>query len=279
MKISFVDFWTGFDQKNNFFTNSLKSLKIKFKIVKPNKADVIFFSCFGQRNQEFKNSKKIFFLSEDFDLNNYEFDYSISHLPVNKNNIRLPLWKMYIDWFDVKTYNNPEYLIPLDYIDNNNEFNSQPKNKFCTIVYSSEYFFRENYINLVSEYRKVDVFGKNKYGNMLPEGEFHKIKHLSNYKFSLAMENEISTGYICEKLIHAKIAGNIPLFYGDDFAKSDFNEDCFIHITDYEESAFIEIIKEIENDKKKYNNIFKEKLFNENPSIDEYLNFLYEIIV
>ncbi len=53
MKISFVDFWTGFDQKNNFFTNSLKSLNIKFKVVKPNKADVIFFSCFGQRNQEF----------------------------------------------------------------------------------------------------------------------------------------------------------------------------------------------------------------------------------
>ena len=47
---------------------------------------------------------------------------------------------------------------------------------------------------------------------MLPEGEFHKIKHLSNYKFSLAMENEISTGYICEKLIHAKIAGNVPYF-------------------------------------------------------------------
>ena len=61
-------------------------------------------------------------------MNNYKFDYSISHLPVNKNNIRLPLWKMYIDWFDVKTYNNPEYLIPLDYIDNNNEFNFQKIN-------------------------------------------------------------------------------------------------------------------------------------------------------
>ena len=53
----------------------------------------------------------------------------------------------------------------------------------------------------------------------LPEGEYHKLQKLSNYKFSLAMENEISNGYLCEKLIHAKIAGNIPLFYGDDYAK------------------------------------------------------------
>lgn len=279
MKISFVDFWSGFNQKNNFFTNSLKSLKINFKLVKPKKADIIFFSCFGQKNQEFNNSKKIFFLSEDMNINNYTYDYSISHLPDNKNNIRLPLWKMYIDWFDVKTYDNPEYLIPLNYIDNFNEFNLIPKNKFCTIVYSSEYFYRNLYINLISKYKNVDVYGKNKYGNLLPEGEFHKIKHLSKYKFSLAMENEISTGYICEKLIHAKIAGNIPLFYGDAFAKSDFNENCFINITDYDESSLLDTIKDIDNDKKRYNNIFKEKLFNDVPSIDGFLNYLYEIII
>ena len=119
MKISFIDFWTGFDPKNNFFFHSLNRLGIKFKVVKPKKADVVFFSCFGSQNLEIEDAKNIF-LSEDFNLNNFKFDYSISHLPPpseNSSNFRLPLWKMYLDWFNVKTYTNPEYLIPIEYID------------------------------------------------------------------------------------------------------------------------------------------------------------------
>ena len=277
MKISFIDFWTGFDQKNNFFYHSLKKLGIKFKVVKPQKADVIFFSCFGNKNLEFNNSKKIFFLSEDFNLNNYNFDYSISHLNTDKsitNNFRLPLWKMYIDWFNVGSYINPEYLIPINYIDKKNEFNSFEKENFCTIVYSSEYFFRDQYIDLISKYKNIDVVGKNKFGNLLPEGEYHKMIHLSKYKFSLAMENEISSGYLCEKLIHAKIAGNIPLFYGDDYAKIDFNPNSFIHITDYTEESFLDKVKEIDSDKDLYKEIMDEPLFNKPPSIEKFLEFL-----
>ena len=136
---------------------------IKFKIVKPKKADILFFSCFGNENLEYTDVRKIFFLSEDFNLENFNFDYSISHVPTSvesSSNFRLPLWKMYLDWFGVNTYTNPEYLIPLEYIDKKNEFNKIPKNDFCSIVYSSEYFFRDKYIDLVSTYKGVDVFGK-----------------------------------------------------------------------------------------------------------------------
>ena len=120
MKIGFVDFWTGFNPKNNFFFHSINKLGIKFKIVKPKKADILFFSCFGNENLEYTDVRKIFFLSEDFNLENFNFDYSISHVPTSvesSSNFRLPLWKMYLDWFGVNTYTNPEYLIPLEYID------------------------------------------------------------------------------------------------------------------------------------------------------------------
>ena len=119
-------------------------------------------------------------------------------------------------------YTNPEYLIPLEYIDKKNEFNKIPKNDFCSIVYSSEYFFRDKYIDLVSTYKGVDVFGKNKYGNLLPEGEYFKLEKLSNYKFSLAMENEISRGYLCEKLI-CKNSRNI-IYFMVTITKIDFNQ-------------------------------------------------------
>ncbi len=280
MKISFLDFWTGFDKKNNFIVHSLKKIGLNFRIVSPRRADIIFFSCFGNQNENFDNCKKIFFLTEDFNLSNFNYDYSISHkeTSVDTNNFRLPLWKMYIDWFNVKTYKNPSYLIPLNYIDQNNEFSKVQKNKFCTIVYSSEYFFRDQYIELISGYKNVDVYGKNKYGNLLPEGEYYKIQHLANYKFSLAMENEISPGYLCEKLIHAKIAGNIPLFYGDDFAKIDFNPDSFLHITDFTEDNLLEKIVEIDNDDKLFEEIKNQPLFDSSQSIDDFLDYLENII-
>ena len=281
MKIGFVDFWTGFNPKNNFFFHSINKLGIKFKIVKPKKADILFFSCFGNQNLEYTDVRKIFFLSEDFNLENFNFDYSISHVPTSvesSSNFRLPLWKMYLDWFGVTTYTNPEYLIPLEYIDKKNEFNKIPKNDFCSIVYSSEYFFRDKYIDLVSTYKDVDVFGKNKYGNLLPEGEYYKLEKLSNYKFSLAMENEISRGYLCEKLIHAKIAGNIPLFYGDDYAKIDFNPNSFIHITDFDDQSLLDRITEIDSNKSHYNNIYNEPLFDSAPDIEDFLEFLNDIL-
>lgn len=279
MKIGFTDFWTGFDPKNNIFYHSLKSTGLKFKIVKPHKADVVFFSCFGNNNLSLTNAKKIFFLSEDFKLENFIFDYSISHIDDNakKNNFRFPLWKMYIDWFEVNTYTNPEYLVPLNFIDSENEFTKIDKEKFCSIVYSSEYYFREKYINLISEYKKIDVYGKNKYNNYLKEGEYFKLKHLSKYKFSLAMENEISSGYLCEKLLHAKIVGNIPLFYGDDSAKIDFNPKSFIHITDFNEESLVKKIIEIDEDHLLYKEILEQPLFVKKPVIDDFIENLYKI--
>ena len=281
MKISFLDFWPGFDSKNNFFFHSINQLGIKFKVVNPRRADVIFFSCFGSENLKYNNCKKILFLGENLDLSSYKFDYSISHHLMEEskeNHFRLPLWKTYIDWFDVKTYTNPEYLIPLNYVDQRNEFNLINKNKFCSIVYSSEYESRNKYINLISKYKKVDVYGKNKFNNFIQEGERNKMVHLSSYKFSLAMENQISGGYITEKLLHAKISGNIPIFYGDAAVNKDFNPNCFIYINEINDKELIGRIEELDKDKSLYSSKFEEPLFITSPNINNFLNYLSKII-
>ncbi len=92
------------------------------------------------------------------------------------------------------------------------------------------------------------------------------------------MENEISRGYLCEKLIHAKIAGNIPLFYGDDYAKIDFNPNSFIHITDFDDQSLLDRITEIDSNKSEYNNIYNEPLFDSAPDIEDFLEFLNDIL-
>ena len=104
------------------------------------------------------------------------------------------------------------------------------------------------------------------------------MSHLSSYKFSLAMENQISDGYITEKLLHAKISGTIPIFYGDAYVKEDFNQNCFIYINEYDDSDLIHVIEELDKDKLIYKSKFNEPLFIKEPTIDDFLNHLSNII-
>ena len=42
----------------------------------------------------------------------------------------------------------------------------------------------------------------------------NKIKFLSSYKFSIAMENTEGDGYVSEKIIDSFLSGSIPIYYG-----------------------------------------------------------------
>ena len=92
-----------------------------------------------------------------------------------------------------------------------------------------------------------------------------KIKFLSKYKFSIAMENSKGDGYISEKIVDSFLAGTIPIYYGDYIIDEYINPKTYILIKgekDVEEK--IEYIKKIDNDNQLYFNILKE-----NPIIDE----------
>ena len=55
----------------------------------------------------------------------------------------------------------------------------------------------------------------------------NKIKFLSKYKFSIAMENSRGDGYLSEKIVDSFRAGTIPIYYGD------YLVDEFIKINNY----------------------------------------------
>ena len=69
------------------------------------------------------------------------------------------------------------------------------------------------------------------------------------------------------------------LFYGDDFAKTDFNPDSFIHITDHTDESLMEKIKEIDNNESLYHELKNQPLFVQKPSIEKFLNFLDDIVL
>jgi hypothetical protein len=264
MKISFLDFWGGFDSNNNFFIHLLKEIKNNIEISDPENSDIIIYSVFGQEHKKYNNSKKIFYTGENIrpNFNDCDYSFTFDFNGYDNKNIRLPLWYLYIDWFNVKTYNNPNWLIPITYLNGNNEFNIKSKNKFCCSVFSSPYQSRFSMINKIREYKPVDCFGKI-HNYSLPDGEKIKMDTISEYKFSICFENTNYPGYFTEKLLHAKIAGTIPIYYSDYAYINDFNSKCCLNLIHYEnESHLLEKIKIIDSDKNIYNNLLSEPLFN-----------------
>lgn len=275
MNVTFLDFWYGFQPENNFFIHLIRSIKENVNITPPENADVIFYSCFGDSHKNF-NTKKIFFTGENLRPNFNDCDLSLSFDFDNYNNrnIRLPLWYLYIDWFNVKSYNNPDWLIPVEYLFSDNEFTIKDKNKFCSTVFSSPYNSRFNMINLLNTYKKVDCYGKI-HSNKLPDGEKYKMDVISNYKFNICFENSIYPGYFTEKLLHSKIAGCIPIYYSDKSYSEDFNNKCCINLIDFnEEDELLEYVKEIDSDINLYNKINSEPIFTNIPNLDEIKNKL-----
>jgi hypothetical protein len=275
MNVSFLDFWYGFQPENNFFIHLLRLIKESVNITSPENADIIFYSCFGDSHKNF-NTKKIFFTGENLRPNFNDCDLSLSFDfdDYNNKNIRLPLWYLYIDWFNVKSYNNPEWLIPVEYLSGDNEFTKKDKNQFCSTVFSSPYDTRFNMVNLLNNYKQVDCYGKI-HNNKLPDGEKYKMDVISNYKFNICFENSVYPGYFTEKLLHAKIAGCIPIYYSDKSYSEDFNKKCCINLIDFEnEYELIEYIKLIDNDTYLYNKIISEPLFKKTPSLDMIKNKL-----
>jgi hypothetical protein len=260
MKISFLDFWDGFDVNNNFFLHALSMID-KVELTNPSNSDYIIFSCFGNQNIQFRNKKRIFYTGENLrpDYNNIDFSLSFDFTD-NGKNIRLPLWMLQIDWFNKVNYTNPQYTIPCDELFNNKYYN-KPKDKFCSIVFNSHSPYRYEIIEELSKYKKVDCFGK-PFGNWF-YGEDVKLDNISNYKFNICFENSIYPGYYTEKPIHAKSAGCIPIYWSDENISKDFNKNAFINLSDFNNNVkdLAEYIIEVDKDEDKYIKLKNENLF------------------
>jgi hypothetical protein len=287
LKINFVDFWPGFNKTNNYFFHLLNT-KYEVKIDEKD-PDLLFFSVDFlnlKEREKFLNhrSKKIFYTGENIRPNllfpgsitqgkynigksDYAFTFDFYNHP---NHYRLPLWVLYIDWFKKGTYENPKFLLPLDDISKNN-FMSSSKEKFCCIMINNPEDRRMKVFNQLSKYKKVDGYGR-VFGNW-SDGELEKYKTISQYKFSICFENSVSPfgGYYTEKLLHAKTAGNIPLYWADKKVENDFNKNCFLNLNDYSDiESFIQKIIEVDSNKELYEQYFYNPLFTDNKIKSEF---------
>lgn len=278
MKISFIDFWGDFLMDNNFFYHLCREIKEDIILTSPQDCDILFCSCYSEYHQNYKNVKKIFYACEPWATPNTDiYDFTITGDKSSETNIRIPHWMIYIDWFNVKTYSNPEYLIPLNYFFNKNEFNSIPKTKFACWVFNNTVPDRLNTIKNIEKYKHIDLYGG--VGVKIPLGESNKMKVISEYKFNFCFENTIKEGYYTEKLIQAKVTGCIPIYKSHELFTDDFNELSCLNVINMTDDEIYDNICSIDTDNKKYSKMISEPLFVNYPNLDKIKNDMYEKII
>jgi len=273
MKIAFTDFWGMFIPNHNFFYYMLEDIYGDIQVTSPEDCDILLYGPYGKDHQKFdpQNKIKIFVTGENLRPNFEECTYSFSFDfdDYQGRNVRIPLWFMQFDWYKKDSFKNPEFVIGLDKIDDN-DYIQNPKTKFCVLVNNNLFDDRVQCVHTLSDYKQVECFGK-PFGNWF-YGESKKYELFSNFKFSICFENSVAPdgGYYTEKLIHAKLAGTLPLYYADEKVELDFNTKSFLNLNDYSSmNQFADHVIQLDKNQEEYEAIVNEPLFNKNPDMSD----------
>jgi len=283
--IMFSDFWPDFDNSYNFFSLLIENTKHDLDVVCCGESelpsgiqpDAIVFSAFGDTWRKYPTVPKIYYTGENSPpLNDVsvKLNLGFGHTDmVNDSYLRFPLWILEIDWFncDKERISNPK-PIPLE--DCTNVDFSRKKNKFCAFVVTNP---NNPVRNLAFEwlytYKPIDSGGRlfNTIGDQLfaggggGGGELKKYEFYKDYKFCLTYENSSSQGYVTEKVLHAKAAGCIPIYWGDPKIERDFNINGMIDARNiHTKEELIAAVKAIDENDEEYNKKFSI------PALDSY---------
>ena len=246
-KVKYVDFWKGFDPKNNFLQQILDVAVCDTELSE--EPDYLFCSVFGHEDldKKYDNCVKIFFTGENLcpDFNLYDYAIGFEYLDFGDRYLRYPLYYAYPkelwDAFMSKHVDSKEKLAK--------------KSGFCSFVYSNGKgdSIRQEFFQKLSEYKKVDSGGRYLNNIGLPKGVKDKIEFESKHKFSIAFENSSHPGYSTEKLIQSFAAGTVPIYWGDSRIKEVFDSESFVFVNDCESlDAVIDKIKEIDQNDELY---------------------------
>jgi hypothetical protein len=270
LKINFTDFYPGFNKTNNYFFNILSN---EYLLIIDESPDYLIYSCFGC---DFLNYDciKIFYSGENIspDFNLCDYGIGSAHLNFEDRYIRLP---NFITYGIQPMYECMKNKVTL------------PKNKFCNFIYSNSNADpkRDEFYHLLSKYKHIDSAGKHLNNISIPSTgkgwASDKIPFMKKYKFSVAFENSSLSGYTTEKIIHAFMAGTIPIYWGNPKISNDFNSDAFINCHSF--NTFHEVVDkviEIDQNDQLYDEMVNQPIFLKEPEFmqEDYLINFFRII-
>ena len=289
IRICFQGMWQSFSENNNplisLFEHVLANLNSNYKIICvsiDNDPDIIICGCYTQSQYPVNNGAiLIYYLPEPVYPSFDDADYCISQFNghCNNNNIYLPLYLFELNEQFVKYQYPDRQEQPTDkkdlqgYIVKDEDI---PKRDFC-IIASNSHPIRLDIISLIESHGfKVD-----KYGSAFARRIESKDELIGKYKFVICPENSYLSGYISEKIIHARRLGAVPVYYGYATDSIYFNNNAFISYSP-DKHCFTEALSlkgELSSLYKKY--ISKDllaKSFNYKDLYDKITNILIQLV-
>ena len=283
--ISFSDMWEGFDATDNFFLDLLRSRSLQYSYISGHKGiciDSALHICgpFGSEWTTLKRNIPIVFFSGESWIRNETLEKSsinlfLTHdLTEDDRHLRLPLWILFLQVFggEGKPGRNPNGM-PLALATTSNTVDWLDRDRFCAFVVSNpNNTIRNAAFMALDQYEDIDSGGAfmNTIGGPIEHvyaggggGDAAKCRFLRERKFCLCYENSSAPGYVTEKLLHAKLAGCIPIYWGAEAAVQDFDPRGFINMCGKAATDVVHCVDEV------YNNTEQCKYMSQLPALGE----------
>jgi GR25 family glycosyltransferase involved in LPS biosynthesis len=273
--IAFSDMWPGFNYNSNFIMDALRNeargvefLGVNYQDLKTgNKPDLLIFCPFGEVWKTVPDSvPKVFFSAENWSEPSHPsirlFLTSSRH--ESEKHIRIPTWMIFIDWFSgnkelptgTACDDNP-IRMPLEFAMRQHPIGFKERPDFCGFIVSNPVCgFRNDTFKVVDSYKRVNSGGAlfNNIGGQLSLkypgggcGDISKYQFFERHKFTISFENSQAPGYITEKVLHSKMAGCVPLYWGDSDTDTDFVAGSIVNLSKVgRPEAILEILKRLE---------------------------------
>uniref|UniRef100_A0A6C0BIX2 Alpha-(1,3)-fucosyltransferase FucT N-terminal domain-containing protein n=1 Tax=viral metagenome TaxID=1070528 RepID=A0A6C0BIX2_9ZZZZ len=266
--IAFSDMWPGFNHNSNFImdalrheapTLSMKGVSYSLSIT----PSLVICGPYSTSWKQIPSVPKVYFSGENWEVPN---DPSISLYITSSTNeddrhLRIPTWMTFINWFTTSSElphgctDNPIRL-PVQLALQPHPIPFDKRQQFCAFVVSNPTCaIRNEAFHHVNTYKKVNSGGGlyNNIGGQLELkypgggcGDLSKHAFFSQHQFTLSFENSQASGYITEKVLHAKMAGCVPLYWGTQ-TDSDFVPNSFINLSSIQSAEqVVEILKKLE---------------------------------
>lgn len=259
--IDFCDFCRGINKADN---HMLQFLAKRYDVLLSTHPDLVFCADYGQHHKLY-SCKKVFWTSESVRPDFRLYDYAMTTFHIDDpRHIRLP-------YYVVAAGFDPAPLLMENRLPLGDEL---ARREFCSFVISNANPKRTrkrlDFFKLLSTYKQVASGGTalNNIGKPIGRQPNAKIDFLKQYKFNLCFENRSFEGYITEKIWDAFKARSVPIYWGDPRVAEEFNPKSFLSLHDYpSEQAFLERIKELDNNDEAYLAMLRESPFhNDTPN-------------
>jgi hypothetical protein len=291
LNVSLIDWYPSFDFCQDVMSEILEqSLGTKFRLVDSHKmADVVFVGPYGvshKLNPSFINSSawKLYFTGENT-VPDYRFvHHSLSFIrhDFSGRNFRLPLWWLHISYPNYRESTSFSRSESDEFLHTNLplvKYRSCLSNRKSSVVavFNHPDPLRLWTVQEIGKRMPIEKYGQC-FGNGFEWGDHgyrKKIELISNFRFNYCPENSLHDGYFTEKILHARLAGCIPIVYADKYVNLDFNPRGIVNIYDFDSMAeFVDYCHRLLSNADEMERLVSEPVCTTMPDIASLVEFL-----